>query len=351
MKDPRRLPYRIPSSLVPEELLLLDFVCARCGISFKHDWGRRPSPTAYPSAPIARGDNYLVQVAISVTCTSGHVTQVTVPIVPTAGSIRLFGDDASRDISHVGQRIQLRSTALVALATGPRRQSFLGKFLCLKEAVKSDFDPRSWSLHFTDFWSNKRDFSDLRISRAAKYKFAFDIADLISAHRPQLMSIQHHSMIITESGRRPATLKFQRESDFASVLVGSLQLLRSQQAVPLWSFDFDTATGTGNRTPEGDLDEVFLGLQYLDVWTWLCGGALVLAPARVEPGSDPMSEIADFLAFWSAREFAEGFEGKESVVLTRVGTGHHSWVEPGGAERSEWMSTLPMNAFGLPISR
>ena len=345
MKDVRRLPSRRPTQFeVPEDLISMRFTCPTCQLEFKHEWHK---PTNFPSIPIsplaAPDSGFWVPVGITVTCPNNHISEASVPISANEGIVTLFGDDATRCFSLGDVELSIRSTALVWVHRD-RRPLIQLEMDRLKRSLIPDRDPQSWPMHFTDFWSNKGAFASQTRSKAQKLAFANDLFLLCRSNQPYLGSAHMHSAIkLTDN--RSADLSWQRELDFSRTLATTLQLFRSQGKVPRWIFDSEKSTGKGLRKREGNKEELFLGLQYSDVWVWLCAGAAIIKPEFREPGSDVLLEIADSLAFWAARSIQRKILQVPLEIEPDFGVAFHMWSFVEGGSLHSWRDSLPFEYF------
>jgi hypothetical protein len=201
-------------------------------------------------------------------------------------------------------------------------------------------------LHFKEIWDDQNhnfSFGSLH----EKIRFANTFSHIINQARPELFTLNVSSVINVASTRRERARrirKFQQDL-FTLSLLSSLQKLRERKLCPSWIFDNIQDTSSGERT-EGWAEEVFLGLQYTPLFTWLSAGATVLAPKFAKPGSHFLAEIADFISYGVAREFQKKVENIEpEFPSSGFGMGFYQSIRPDGSVDFEWSNGLPFDKF------
>jgi hypothetical protein len=181
-------------------------------------------------------------------------------------------------------------------------------------------------------------------------EFAKAMATIIREARPELATFNYSgcAIISREKKIRATKIKAQNQELFAFSLISSLDEMRRHEVTPQWIFDNVQDTSSRPKT-EGWAQEVFLGLQYTRLFTWLSSGSVVFAPEFDKPGSHYLSEIADFVSYSVAREFEKAIRGDRSEFPTSLlGFGSYQGMIQDGSVLSEWTRGLPlMKFFGI----
>lgn len=345
MNGVSKKPTRQPFGLVPAELSGRMANCPRCKKGTPIPWlERTPFPTQPVRSTVANG--HWVPASIKLMCLPcGNQFNEPIP-ARKAKRYDLYGDEASRDIPAEGVHGEryFRCLTLVGL-DHPFRPDFVTKFNQLKAEFLPSIEPTTWSLHFTKVWSSSAQTSAFKSkTRREKIEFATRLAELLRASRPRLSSfnISGCAYVPTDRKERAKLIKYVGQEIYTLAVVSTLEQLRHRDVAPSWTFDNIKDTSNGPKT-EGWAEEVFLGLQYTRLFTWLTAGALVQEPSFVSPGSHFLLEIADFISFWTAREFASTLAGRKTEVPTSLfGTGFFQSIVGGGHVDAKWSDGLPM---------
>jgi hypothetical protein len=201
-------------------------------------------------------------------------------------------------------------------------------------------------LHFTEIWSDRSGRFNLR-SKKDKIKFAHDFAMVIHEARPALCSFNISSCIVVPAPKkeRAIAIKEVQRQIFAISLLSSLQQLRQRSLAPRWIFDNIKDATSGERT-EGWAEEVFLGLQYTPLFTWLSATTPVFKPEFVRPGSHFLLEVADFISYTIARQFEKRVNNEQGKFESDIlGIAMYQTVLPNGSVDCEWSNGLPFERF------
>ncbi|KFF82335.1 hypothetical protein HM80_17855 [Pseudomonas syringae pv. syringae] len=170
--------------------------------------------------------------------------------------------------------------------------------------------------HFTDIWSTNADAGKYNLkSLPAKIKYGEDYAALIKRMRAHLQLFVYTSVMVlpSDSKARAILLKNQKEELLKRTMLDSLDLFRSNESVPLWTFD-NIQDVTKRPKREGWAEECFTGLQFTPLFVYLSAGAAVHAPQFVSPGSDLLLEVSDFVSFTIGREFMMLAKSKQAEL-------------------------------------
>ncbi len=351
MANIRKQPYRIPEPLVPEELANLTHPCSNCGHVSQISWHLKQK---FPKQPIAPDDGAdlgcWVPVSFQVPCRGcGKEIAVDVPLKETKSNWTLYGDEAGR-LNMSGpsgaDKTHFFCMTLVGLHNRmhKRVQSQINK---LKKKVRPHLDPANWHLHFTEIWDNK-DINEYQLpTKASKIEFAKELARIIRSARSDFFILNVSSCVPlqTDKKTRAATMKKQKQDVFCFSLLSSLQQCRQRELGIRWVFDNIQDTTKGTKT-EGWAEEVFLGLQYIPLFTYLSSGSTVLKPEFVKPGSHYLLEIADFISFCVARDFHLFTKGdKPEFSSSLLGNRFYQAFLRDGSIDFKWSRGLPIRKF------
>lgn len=339
-----RRPHRRPASLVPEELARITFPCPSCGAASTPEWYKT---LVFPAEPLPHNTEpgHFVKIDFPVSCPAGHEFTALAPEAPHNGRIPIYADDFQRHIHGHESRISTRSLKLFGFAAVYLGTDFLPAFTAKLHAIKSEFDPDkapdTWPLHMTEVWGAE-------VGKAKKVALAHSVAELVRNSRPQLWSafIGGVTQPSTDPRQRRRELKVQREDTLSLVLMSTIQRLRDQGFSPSWTFDRfrDARAGT---IDEGWARELFLGWQYTPLATWMAKRAPIFPPTFVEPGSHPLLEIADFLAYTLGREFELWATGRENELPSTkaLGTSFYQFFDGRGDVDAAIADALPISRF------
>ena len=184
-------------------------------------------------------------------------------------------------------------------------------------------------------------------NKPAKIEYAHRFADVIRGAQPGLVFFNFSSCILLTHGtrERAEAIAYQKQETFSRSVLSSLMFFREQFKTVNWTFD-NVKDATHGGATEGWAEECFLGLQYTRLFTWACAGATILRPNFVKPGSHVLLEIADFISFWTAREFDKAVCGKATEMSsTALGKGTYEAILRSGDAESATSVGLPLKKF------
>ena len=143
------------------------------------------------------------------------------------------------------------------------------------------------------------------------------MANLIKNAQPELAIFNCSGVweLSKDIKKNKKILKQQKEYIYAQTLVCSLDEARLHNLSINWFFDHKKDSTIKGRT-EGWANEIFLGLQYTNLFTWYSAGTTILEPNFVKPGSHFLLEIADFCSFWIARGFLHSVKKTKNELPT-----------------------------------
>jgi hypothetical protein len=361
MKDIRKRPHRAAPGLVPHELVGMKGACPKCKTWTEIPWLEK---MGFPKQPINsdHGHWHWVPVGIPLTCSSEtcrHDFHINVPILPNENRWALYGDEAAR---YIGLRHEDQSSGnlnfycLTLVGLHKRRHDRVRKQICnLKKEIRPTEDPDSWTHHFTEIWESKPESGVFHLhNKPAKIEHAKKLAQIIRNARPDLTTFNISNCIILPSDPkvRKKLLKHQKHSVFSESILTTLGVFRNQGKSVQWVFDNIQDTTFRDKT-EGWASECFLGLQYTRLFCWMSGGATVIEPSFVRPGSHFLLEVADFISYCVAREFERAILGQHSEFPSSLlGQGFFQGTLGDGDVESVWNVGLPLRKFyGLEVPK
>jgi len=354
VKDIRNHPFRQPTKLIPSNLIGRTTECPKCKGITHIPWVENQ---VFPKQPVLphHGGGQWIPVSVNIKCNTPGCREtiiVETPIVETKSKWNLFGDEAGRLINEPLPSLSKKSLhffciTLVGLHS-TRQKRVERKLRRLKKSICPKKDPSTWVHHFTDIWGSdpKERKYDLA-TKKQKIEYAKSFARILRSERPNLVSFNISSCIEIPSDKRgrKTLLKYQKEDVFSQSILLTLDKLRELQLSVPWTFDNVKDSTNGSRT-EGWASECFLGLQYLPLFTWLSAGAYIEEPRFVQPGSSFLLEVADFMSFWTAREFQRKSVGKVcELSATSFGKGYYQGTIQNGNALTEWSEYLPLKKF------
>jgi hypothetical protein len=341
MKDPRRQPYRSRAQIVPEELVDVKFGCPKCAMKVAPEWLKKQEFPRQPVEPID-GGGFWVPSSIRMECSCSARWDQPIDQSDAVTSLALFGDEAERIVTI--NNVQVRFLTLnMSHITNDRFPALELGIQKLKQTIRPREEPQTWKLHFLEIWGSKHNARNTGLlGKNSKIEASEAFADLLATLRPGLFTFSHSSAMFTSAISKQEHF----EIAWAEALVMSLRLGRSQKHRVSWTFDHIKDASGGASRSEGWASEVFLGLQYTNLWTWLSACATVDPPTFAQPGSHPLLEVSDFLSFWTAREFHQRAIGNKSPSITsRTGTGFHAYVLANGDVEWAWRKGFPLSKF------
>lgn len=353
MGDVKNLPYRIPPALVPVELAQAAPTCPNCGTPSPIDWS---GTQEYPQQPIpgGLGDGHWVPSSISIQChgTCQEMFKIDTPRNKVDSIWTVYGDEAARFIQNPSKDVSddpLHFFCITLVGLHNRRRGRVFQQLRkIKRALRPSEEPDSWEHHFTEIWG--ADPSDEKFNvnnKNDKVAHGKALAKLIRNARPEMATMNVSSCIRLSSDKkvRAKQIKEQKQEMFAISLLTSLEQFRRRNLGIRWVYDNVKDASKGPRT-EGWASEVFLGMQYTRLFTWLSASATVLEPAFVKPGTHPLLEIADFVSYSVARDFERAATGHTNEIpSTLIGQGFYQGVLRNGNIDAQWAVGLPLQKF------
>lgn len=348
MPDVRDLPFRPPPPLIPKHLLGAEYTCSSCKRRNQIDWTK---PQPFPKQPIVLtlGEGHLVPTSITQVCLCGNYNHVPIPTKNIESSWGLFGDEAERIFSEGELPGEPRKAHFFTMTLASMHQNgalrFQRRLNRLKKSVRPDWEPDTWKLHMTEIWSVPPNTKGFALgSKAEKIRFIRAVANLLRKSRPDLFTMNVSSCrVLTGNESWNKLVKANKQEVFATALMSSLQTMGDNNKSVYWSFDHSVPPEKRTGS-EGWAEEVFLGLQYSPVFTWLSAGNLVQPPRFRVPGSHYLLEVADALSFLVARDFDQRVKGRHSDFPSSLtGLGIYQAFDAKGDLSFQWGQGLPFD--------
>lgn len=352
MKDIRRLPFRSAPSLIPQELINKYFNCPKCSTKVEVPWLEKMK---FPKQPVQpnNGGGHWVPVSIPLKCTTcEHTFNGEVIILENESKWFLYGDEAGRYIVDPPQKISTRPLnffCITLVGIHKSKQRILSERIKeIKQNILPDKDPDSWSHHYTKIWSSSPNSGEYTLgNKEEKINHARQFAEILRDSRPELVTFNISGCIQSPKSKKDRAdhINFQKQEIFAQSILTTLKQMRTYKKSVEWVFDNVKDTTDGKRT-EGWAEEVFLGLQYTPLFTWLSAGATVKKPLFVKPGTHYLLEIADFISYCVAREFERTIQGKiVEFPSSLLGKGFYQGTISNGDVLYRWNEGLPLKEF------
>lgn len=321
--------------------------CPECKTMVTIDWLH---PLEFPRFPIEPdgGGGHWVPVSIPIDCTNQSCAKrfdFEIEKTPDAKPFAFYGDEASRE---QGQRYLL-VYALVG-ANKSVREAIISKLRDAKLQLLPNMDPDQWVLHMKELWSGHE---RLRKSRFAHLKrtdieqMVSSISTMLRVSYPDFFRSVFSTVIHLPAAKRDRRTAMNRARDesFSSLVWLTMDLTRKQGIKPEFYFDA-TQTLQSHPAIEGWVGNLFLGAQYTRLHTYLSAGRTILPPKALKPGSDPMLEVADFLAFVAARWLSRRIANQATDVdLAATGPAFFAGFDRKGDVRFQWADVYPFDLF------
>lgn len=322
MSDIRNRPNRLYLNYIPKEIQDKKAICPDCKMENEISWTFK---NIYPKQPIPTKDNkgHWVPTSISIECSNKKCKkQFHYPVErqKIKGEIIFYGDEAERivkqkDVKSINTDISFFCISLVTCHSS-RHEELKVRFNKIKKIILPEEEPENWTLHFKEIWSpNRKNKHKFAVSKATKIAYANEFADILREFQPELGIFNFSGVweLPDDVKARKVRLKHQKEYIYSQSLVSSLDETRLHEMKIKWFFDYKKDS-TKKERKEGWADEIFLGLQYTNLFTWYSAGATVEEPNFVKPGSHFLLEIADFYSFWTARGFLQMLKNQKSEL-------------------------------------
>jgi len=319
MSDIRKRPYRLHLDYIPQELKEKKATCPNCQRMIEIPW---LSKNLYPKQPIPSKDNkgHWIPVSINIKCSNQKCKKsFFYPIErrPIDGTRNFYGDESeriikSKDSKYLNRDISFFCISLIGCNVS--KQEKLNQSINeIKKRILPIENPENWALHFKEVWNSKK----FSLTKQEKIYYAEELANLIKNTQPDLAIFNYSGVweLSKDMKKNKKILKQQKEYIYTQALVCSLDESRLHNLKINWFFDHKKDSTMKGRT-EGWANEIFLGLQYTNLFTWYSAGATILEPNFVKPGSHFLLEIADFCSFWIARGFLHSVKKTQSELST-----------------------------------
>lgn len=291
---------RIQPPFLPPELASTSWKCSSCGSTVQPNWWQRHNDPFIPiQSDVAEGT--WRQASVITRCKCGEPHNLPVPTKDLKHRIEYFGDEAYREPK--GLLIEVYS--LIGGTSGPVRDAAANLFEAKKQLIPHA-EPSAWRVHATELVHTR--------TRLAKpLTSGIDL--------PRLNEFWNHcAAIISELGKwkgnRAATTIYQlhrhpkrqqrtirdklQRGLFLGLLTRAIHASTSAELLPVFTFDAQTAKGV-EREVEGWADEAYLGSRRYLGYLFLTHSNDIPKPRFVAPGSNPMLELADIHAYFTAR--------------------------------------------------
>jgi hypothetical protein len=334
-------PPRSPIRITPEEIAYMTATCPVCESRVPIDWHE---PLGDPRAPIASidGGGHWVCVSFPITCPLCKTTfHYKIDPIKDAKPYPLYGDEASRELNGT-------VVFVYALVGGNSlvRDTIGQKLLMAKSQLLPEVDPTKWILHMKNLWhgserSQKVIFSQL--TKSDVEKFAASISAILQESYPDIFRCIFTVVRKIPTEKRGAFFDSLRDTSFSSLVWLMMDVTRKNKHRVTPQFHFDTTKPLAKySTVEGWAGNLFLGAQCTRLHVYLSAGRAVLPPKALKPGSDPLLELADFLAFVAARWLSKMVANTEpDIDLSAIGSALYAGFDRTGDVFFQWDKQFP----------
>ncbi len=291
---------------VPQELLELRLKCpavtcaAEFPIPFK-DRQRQPIEPVFPrDYHHETNAKYWVCQSTQVKCPKcGAMVTLALPQRRASATITLFVDEAQRAVCE-------RELWLFAAAGSDARAmpALVERVRRLKQSILSDVDPDTWQLHMTELWHGDErrkhpQFSGLTLPAVRRL-----VADVTTFIRDD----QDIFKIASFSLREKSALGTAKRTAFQSLLIQTVECLTERGSAPDLRLDAERPESLRSQLTSWS-EEVIAEQKHLLLFPFLTRGIPVPKPTFVKPAGTSCVELADFIAFWTARTIGRRLAG------------------------------------------
>ncbi|MFN4024587.1 MAG: hypothetical protein ACK4MQ_07135 [Hyphomonas sp.] len=305
---------------LPAELADAHVSCSACNRIVRPDiWERfdQPFGPVYPDPPDPSG-GFWQRLSISMNCACGHTVEFEIKPTKLTHVVHFFGDEAERDTPNW----IIECYCLIGGTSGTVGQ-IERSFQAAKANLLPSIDPERWRVHLKDIFPGNARIKHPRfsqLSQAQVMKFVEEVASVIKE------ADQFTWNTVVFGFREKPSKSEAKKSRKDAMSVMHLALLSSaifrttaQGLKPKFTLD---AQKTIRQLPhiEGWSRETFLGSRHYLASELLTHGNEIDPPEFAYPGSLIGLEIADFFAYFVARNLLHKHQSKETELpLTKLG--------------------------------
>lgn len=293
----------------------LAVICERCNRRSKPDfWKRHEEPFEWiPSNhPNSKGGGWH-QVSVGVLCECGAVNNLPLKVIDLHRNLFLFGDEAFRGDEGSGLFVGVYS--LIGSTSDPIKdvENLLRK---LKRDIAPNKEPDSWTIHAAQMVSGQQ-----RVKHPQYRDFNRDTVETLFAECANLISqlgqwgwnkcittvyqLGNHSKDDRKKIRRSLNRGL-----FLGLVGEAIHSATAQGLNPHLTFDAQSSSAPA-RGEEGWANAAFYGSRHYLGHLFITHSNEVHAPRFVQPGSQPLLELADIHAFHVARAMWQRSHGQE----------------------------------------
>lgn len=315
MELKRRAPQLVPLNLKGKAAH-----CPSCGFDNIIDWLSELDDAIAP-VPL-RPDFYAVPTSLPIECVKcDRKYGIDIPSIEEDGRWALYGDESARHISKEENKQNSREIfffcyTLVGLHIS-KHDEVRKNIYELKKSIKLNNDPRR-PHHFTTIWSKSAETGIHNLeTKESKVEYAKKFAKMLWNAQPELAVFNISGCVYLNGDKKEKSkqMKICKEDIFSRAIMTTTDIMTSHRKSITWTFDNEQNTKSGPKI-EGWTHECFRGLQHTRLFSWLSRRTLLHKPTHIEPGTHYLSEIADFISFWIARDFFMGIKKKRIEMQT-----------------------------------
>ncbi|NHE56407.1 DUF3800 domain-containing protein [Cyclobacterium plantarum] len=298
---------------IPHELDRIRLNCKGCGVDFKPNWLEDrggPMLGRYND----KDGGYWGRSASFVPCSNcGEKSSIEIPTSDLKSRVHLFGDEAYRPIGKSGM--------VYCYSVVGASEPFLGEIekllIDIKKKLQPELPPTSWKIHMKNLWSGQQ-----RKKIVAFENWNFDhVMDLIN-QVSQLFDYMGDKLF-------KANIALPGIPGTRNPKVGFSEYIRNEAYVLLMSTVVHQMTKLGGQPiiffdaeKKSDSDiiiqkwakDIFINTQNTLFFSFMSKGIEIPEPKFIQPGSTPLSELADFISFIMARYHFRIFDNKKPEI-------------------------------------
>lgn len=308
-------PEHFEPPFITEEMASLAVTCSNCSIRARPDfWKRHEEPFEWiPSIhPSANGGAWR-QVGVGVSCVCGAINNLPLKVTDLQNNLYLFGDEAFR--GDEASRLFVGVYSLIGSTSGPVRD-IENQLKQVKRDIAPTKEPDSWTIHVAQMVSGQQ-----RLKHPQYRDFSRDAVEILFVKCADLISQLGHwgwnrcITTIYQIGNHPKherkkIRRFLNRGLFLGLAGEAIHSATAQSLYPHLTFDAQSSSAPA-RGEEGWANAAFYGSRHYLGHLFITHSNDVPPPKFVQPGSQPLLELADVHAFHVARTIWQRAHGQE----------------------------------------
>jgi hypothetical protein len=300
---------KVPIDIVPTNLSTMRLPCNRCKKTFKPNWleSRYLKSNLNFNMPT---EKYWKRLDFTFNCPICHegVSWEIKELKPT-GVYHFYGDEAYRDT-----KTDFKVIAFSFIGSKAEDEAVLQKALyAIKKDILPTENPATWILHLSDIYSapEKKKLPIFKGWNAERKLKAIEIAqNHISTLPEDVVKISSVGIAANRySENQKVFEKRLKKQVFWNHYIQILDLASENCVIPKYFLESDSKDGWGNIE--------FIGLKYTPLFVELSRGNIIEPPYFNNKSPNGLEQLADVLAFVTAREAQKYIDKEECNVSTK----------------------------------